>query len=330
MLFCKGNQTCSECHKLKEELSALKAETEQIKLKHNEEMKTLIAEKPKREAEFREANGKPDRVRENELEQAIEKEREEKREIESRLRREKNTVEKESDSHKKRLAEAQCKNGRLLKDNEDYLKKIKRLEKGNEECDTSEYDELKAKLNRLSTELDQLHKKIENLKKQNVDYFQKIKDLEKNIITLETKNGNLLSKIKTDECEASECDKVKAELNRISSEIERLRKEDNILKKENVDSLQKIKDLETKNNSLESKIKTKEYEKEQLHMEYNDSIAKANGDSLPKIADLEKKIKTLEKKNEKLRKKLEIKECKNCKMVDEEVNKDKNAVNRKY
>ena len=159
------------------------------------------------------------------------------------------------------------------------------------ECETSESHEPKAELKRLSFELEQRRKQDKSIKNENVAFVGQIKDLKKRIKALETPNKKLLSKIKSEAGDRTECDKVKAELKS--------------LKKENADSLQKIKDLETKTNSLESKVKTKECEIEQLRKEYNRSIAKVNADSLQKIADLEKNIKALEKKKERLRKKLE-------------------------
>ena len=103
-----------------------------------------------------------------------------------------------------------------------------------------------------------------------------------------------------------------AKFNRLSIELGQLRKNYESLKKQNTDSFQKIVDLEKnikaletekeKNNSLESKMKTKEREMEQLRMDYNNSIAKTNADFLQKIEELEEKIKALEKKNDKGRK----------------------------
>ena len=179
MLFCKGNQT-SRCQKLEEEIGASKTEGEQIKLKHNGG-KTVVAEKPKV------ANGRLDPIQGNELGQVIEKEREEKREIESRLLSEKNAVEKKLLEHKEQLVVVKRKNERLTKEINEYRKK---------------------------------NEKVENHNK-----------------ALVTKNKDLLSKIKTEECDTSECDELRAEL-------DRLRKENKSLKKGNADSLRNVKDLE--------------------------------------------------------------------------------------
>ena len=266
----------------------------------------MVTEEQSREAKLGEANGRLHPVRDNELEQLIKKLRKEKEEIECRLLSDKERIEKELHEHKKTEMRIKLKNESLTVANENSLQKIKELENKNKalvtknrnllsqkrsvECETSESEEPEAELNRLSIELEQLRKQNKSLKNENADFVGQIKDLEKRIKALETTNKNLLSKIKSEAGEKTECDKVKAELKS--------------LKKENADSLQKIKDLETKNNSLESKLKTKECEIEQHRKEYNRSIAKVNADSLLKIEDLEKNINVLEKKNERFRKKL--------------------------
>lgn len=258
VLFCKGNQTCSRCHKLEKELGALKGEMEQIKLKHNEE-RTLIAEKLNRMAKLRETNGRHDPVQEYGLEQVIEKEREEKRHIESRLLSEKSAVEKKLQEHKEHLVKVKGQNERLTREIKTHLNKIKELEHSNkalvtknknhrsqiktEECDTSECDELR-------TELERLRKENKSLKKGNADSLRNVKDLEKRIKTLETTNNNHLSKIKT---ETSECDKLKAQRDVLSFEKERLAKAKN-------ETLRRIEVLETEKNRLELKIRTKECE----------------------------------------------------------------------
>ena len=117
MLFCKGNQTSSRCHKLEEGLGAPKTEREQIKLKHNEE-KTLVAEKRNKE-NFKVVNARADLVQENELEQVIEKERAEKRQIESRLLSEKKDLERELQEHKEQIV-------KLIRRNDCLKKKIKK------------------------------------------------------------------------------------------------------------------------------------------------------------------------------------------------------------
>ena len=334
-MFFTGYQTqCSECHKLKEDLETLKRER--------------VAEEPNREANLREANGRHDHVRENDLERAINEERKEKEETKSQLAKNINKLEKELLQHKKTEVNLKRKIERLTNAKKGCLKKIeepenknKALEKKNnnlseiktEKCETSESDERKAELNRHSTELEHLCNENKSLKTENADFIREITDLKKLIEELETKNKNLLSKIETEECETSDCDnKVKAQLKRrLSSETERPRKDDYslIIQKENADCLQKIKDLETKNNTLESNIRTKECEIEQLGKEYDRNI-KVNADSLQKIKDLEKKIEALERKNERFPKKLKTSDCENCKMLDEEINKYKNAVNSKY
>ena len=274
VLFCKGNQTCSRCHKLEKELGALKGEMEQIKLKHNEE-RTLITEKSRKIAKLRETNGRHDPVQEYGLEQVIEKEREEKRKIESRLLSEKSAVEKKLQKLKVNIVNVKRKNERLQGEINAHLNTIKKLENPNKElvtknknhsskfkteCHTRESDELTAEVNRLPTELNQLRMENKNLKMENEDYLQKISKLDEKNKTLETENNNHLSKIKT---ETTECNKLKAERSALYLEQGRL-------VKANEESLQRIKDLET--------------------------------DKLQKIEDLEEKIKTLEKKNDRYRK----------------------------
>ena len=117
MLFCKGNQTSSRCHKLEEELGAPKTEREQIKLKRNEE-KTLVAEKRNKE-NLKVVNARADLVQENELEQVIEKERAEKRQIESRLLSEKKDLERELQEHKEQIV-------KLIRRNDCLKRKIKK------------------------------------------------------------------------------------------------------------------------------------------------------------------------------------------------------------
>ena len=332
MFFCTGYQTqCSECHKPREDLGTLEREK--------------VAE---REANLRDANRKiEDLSKENKglelkiayfhsvmkkLNKEIKKlERKNKSKIETEecetnecheVKAELNQLSSETE----RLRE---KHNSLKKEKADCLQKIKDLETKNNNL-KSKIKTKECEIERLSTKLEQLRNENKSLKNKNAEFLRKIKDLERHSKALETENKNLSSKIKTKECETSECDEVKAELNRLSSETERVHEEYNSLKKENADCLQKIKDLETKNNNLESKIETKECEIEQLRRKHNESISKENADSLQKIADLEKKNNALERKNDTLRKKLESKDCKNCKMLDEEVNKYKNAVNRKY
>ena len=320
MFFRKGNQTssCLQCQKLEEALGAVKTEMEQIKLKHSDEKEKL-----------KKGNAGLDPVQVSELERVIENQREEKEKIESTLHSDIKKVEKELHDHKKRLVKVQRKNDRLTKENGELKKMIKKdtSKIKTEKCETSECDESKVELNRRHpSEIERLRNDNEILKKKNVDSLRKITDQEEEINALETSNKNLSLQIKNVKCETSECDKLKAELSRLSSETERLRKEK---ANANVASVQKIEDLETKIKGLEieknrdqSKIKTKESQIERLQMEANKSIEREE--------DLEKKTKALETKNKKLRTKLENKEHENCKMVDEEVKKYKNAVNRKY
>lgn len=94
-------------------------------MKHNEE-KTLVAEKLNRKAKLREANGRLDPVQEYGLEEIIQKEREEKREIESRLLSEKNAVKKKLQEHKEQLVKATGKNERLTKKSKTTLRRLKR------------------------------------------------------------------------------------------------------------------------------------------------------------------------------------------------------------
>lgn len=328
--FRKGNQICSRCHELKKEIDALNTAMGQLQLEHNQ-----------REAELSQTYSTINPVRVNELEEVIEKLREEKRNIESRLLRDKKKVEGEIQELKKRLAEAQRKNGRLTMERGKLEEKKKLLKKKNEpllkiktgECDTSECDETKAERNRRpSSEIELLRKENEGLIKENKDSIQRIKDLEQNMNELKTINKNLSSKIKTEECETSECDKLKAELTLLFSEKEQLCK-----KVANADahSLQKIEDLKTKikkleteNNILQLKIREKKSEIERLQKDLL-QMKEANADLLQKTKDLEKKKIALVTNNKRIQK-LQTKESEKCKMLEEEVNKYKNAVSCKY
>jgi len=326
MFFRKGNQICSRCHELEEEFDALKTKMGQLQLERNQ-----------REAELSEAFWTINPVRVNDLEQVIVTLQEEKRDIESRLL-----------SKKKSLVEAQRRNGyltiekgKLEKQNKSLKKENKELKIKTGERETSECDETKAERNRRpSNEIELLRKEKESLRKENKDSIQKIKDLKQNMKELKTINENLSSKIRSEEFAKSECNKPKAELNLLSSERERLRKEvANANANANADSLQKIKDpktkikvLETENNSLKSKIREKESEIERLQMDrlqMEDNSAKANADLLHTTKDLEKTKIALETNNKRLLE-LETKESEKCKMLEEEVNKYKNAVSRKY
>ena len=318
MFFGKGNQICSHCHKLEEEFDA-----------HNQEKNAMAAKGQKREAVLNQTYPTINRVRVNDLEQVIENLRQEKRDVESRLLREKNKLVGDLQDCQRHLAKAQRKNSTLTTQNGHLEEQNKKLKKKNSglllkiktgECETSECDERKAERNRRpSSEIELLRKKNESLIKENKDSIQKIKDLEENMNELKTTNKILSSKSRTEECETRECDKLKAELNLLSSERERLRKE---VANANADSLQKIEKLKTKikvlqaeNNSLQSKTR-------ETKCEIN-KIAKANADFL-------QKTEALERNNKRLQTKMETKESEKCKMLEEEVNKYKNAVCRKY
>ena len=113
MLFCKGNQTqCCKCHKPKVvDLGTPKRER--------------VTEEQSREAKLGEANGRPDPIRESELEQLIKKLRKEKEEIACRLLSDKERIEKELHEHKKTEMKIKRKNESLTIANEDSLQKIK-------------------------------------------------------------------------------------------------------------------------------------------------------------------------------------------------------------
>ena len=200
VLFCKGNQTCSRCHKLDKELGALKGEMEQIKLKQNEE-RTLIAEKLNRIATLRETNGRHDPVQEYGLEQVIEKEREEKRHIESRLLSEKSAVEKRLQEHKEHLVEVKRQNERLTREIKAHLNKIKELENSNKALVTNNKNE-NQKIKTVTTECDKLkaecsvlYSEKKRLVKANKESLQRIKDLETE--KLQKIEDQLEEKIKT-------------------------------------------------------------------------------------------------------------------------------------
>ena len=227
-LFCfvflkEENQTCSQCPKLEKELGTLKRELEQIKLKNDGYH---------RRAKLRGTNERHNPVQEDGLEEVIEKEREEKKKIESKLCSEKSALEK-------KLQELKTQIVKVKGENERFKNEIKRLNKA-----------------------------------------------------LVTKNKNHRSKIET-KCDTRESDELTAKLNRLSAELEQLRDT-----KDKLD--ENIKTLETKSNSFEWEIKTKECEITRLRKE-RDSIEKANADSIQKIEVLKEKIKTLEK-NERYRK----------------------------
>jgi len=107
---------------LEEELHHVKTEMAHLKFKHNEEKKTLVAEKQNREARLTEANARLVPVRVNELKQVIENLREEKKEIESQLLSDKKRIERELHEKKKSEVKVKRKTERLTKENEDFLK----------------------------------------------------------------------------------------------------------------------------------------------------------------------------------------------------------------
>ena len=69
MFFRKGNQICSHCHKLEEELDALNTEMGQLKLEHNQEKNVLVEKRQKRQTELSQTYSTINPVRVNELEQ---------------------------------------------------------------------------------------------------------------------------------------------------------------------------------------------------------------------------------------------------------------------
>ncbi|XP_078378429.1 uncharacterized protein LOC144661517 isoform X1 [Oculina patagonica] len=276
--FVSGNQVCSRCHDLKQELDSLKTqmETLQTKIKRNEEEETLEKEKDDSDTKvtgLREANARQKVGSQQEV-QIVSLVEEKNDDINLRLRE----MEK---GYKKRIQELKKNEEKMKKkyarENEKSSNEIKTLRKENKKLigenakfkaegnETSEFERVRVERDQLSSKMKQLGKqlsesqlKCEELEEINVTYGNNLRDLKKELDALKTNFVSEQNKIKqlqlqreTLENEKKDRDTKITELEKVNESLSTVRLPIQVRQLE-----QRIANLEKRKNDLELQLRS--------------------------------------------------------------------------